>query len=108
MLLIYKLIFSDLTLPHLIHAGGVGSQCPHYVNEEIQQCVQPVALYAKVLNQRVIIAVNFLFSKVLILLTLRIIRVQKTKNRRMNLVKLCNYQKLGVKFLKNFAGMPFC
>uniref|UniRef100_A0A915EBA8 Uncharacterized protein n=1 Tax=Ditylenchus dipsaci TaxID=166011 RepID=A0A915EBA8_9BILA len=27
-------------------------QCPHVINDEIQQCVQPVAEYAKVLNQQ--------------------------------------------------------
>ena len=27
--------------------------CPHYVNEAIQACVQPVAHYAKMLNQQV-------------------------------------------------------
>jgi hypothetical protein len=45
-------IFLSFTIPQLVIGAGIGSQCPQYVNDEIQQCVQPVALYAKVLNQR--------------------------------------------------------
>ncbi|PAV79648.1 hypothetical protein WR25_08717 isoform B [Diploscapter pachys] len=35
-----------------VTVSAVGQQCPHNINSRIQECVQPVAEYAKILNKQ--------------------------------------------------------